>query len=507
MQLQLLDVATRKGLKAVSRYWLTLSQAVRLCGTDVKPGEQAAKVLVGSSTVFPLPQGPAAASFLASHPPYFGMGVGLFSKGKWRKISGSALVERLNPQEATRRLFIDESDADVCGVPVDPLSAVEIDDISRIQLYHASQMLHPDRCAPPRGVALNAATGRRWAQPAHDVLLTAGVLCGHISPMWCTRKQAQNLFNVDICRPNNGVSVHTRNGNAFNLMDLSASTVARVFKLRPLPQQQSDVVYMLDMGNWERVDQPAMLRAMTNYSTQRLLWVTDLELQRLGIAVPSTKAKCIDLKKLTFETFFNAQDTSDPFSVQPRDRAFVLVDGRFACAQFSDQLLKVAAARQYLSPMWITKRQAASLGVRILANELPVHLSAGGGAVDHYYNVEDIVKYEDWLEANPPLEDVDAPEHQIFLVQWRPVISRGKTSTLKSFGRQLKLWISATELLISGLEVKPSAKKYRVLSGTVGRRRESQSESAQPGRTVFNAVQTSDPVRVTAMTQLLARGR
>ena len=98
----------------------------------------------------------------------------------------------------------------------------------------------------------------------------------------------------------------------------------------------------------------------------------------------------------------------------------------------------------------------------------------------------------------------------MFLVNWRPVVAPGKISALNKLKRNAPLWISETEVSMSGFQVKPGAKRYKLLGGICGRKPQSGATGAErivAGRQVFNAEQTSDPVRANALATFLVRNK
>ena len=232
VQAQLQRAVVHKNLLLhASRYWVTHSQAVRLCGTRPKKGSVSTKVKVYSETVVPFESIEASQrkALLSTTPPYFGLGVGIFVEGRWKQINRPlSLLAQLNPTMADRRLYIDTNTAIDLGLLAGkvPKNAVAIKSDSRLRLYHASQLESPERCVPPEGLAVNPSTGRRWTQPAHDVLVAAGVLMGYVSPMWLTSKQAEMHFGVRIVKERNTVTTHLREGTAvqWKLLPTSAKT-------------------------------------------------------------------------------------------------------------------------------------------------------------------------------------------------------------------------------------------------------------------------------------------
>jgi hypothetical protein len=519
LQLQLQKLSVDRGVHgSVSRYWVTASQAARLCHTRVKPGQVPFKVLFGSNAVFPIERCSlhGRRALLASHPPYFGVGVGIFTDGKWRCVTKPHVVSQLNPEGKDRPLYIDAITAYEYGLTTNDHGVLRVKDQLSIELYHAQQLMNPERCRPPFGIAINPGSGRRWPQPVHDTLLTASLVLGHVSPMWCTLKQAEKLFQVNVKRESNIIKASLRTGRAYCLAAMTAADVHRIqlrAKADPGASYAPRSVLLYDLGNWERVLHGGLLEQFDAASSSlgrsdlATRWISGKELERLGlqdICRGRAETHSVDLSAASLESFVNAQDTSDPYIVQPRDRTFILVSGRFVSQTFTDELIKVAVKRDFLSPVWLTLADCARVGVRVKPGEHPTVLSAASGVEDHLYNVEDLIGYEDWLEDNPPVLE---GSHQLFLITWRPIIATGKLTMLNSYKRKLKLWISATEINISGLKLKPTAKRYRVLSGQVGRRRQVASDSAPRGRAVFNAEQTSDPVRATALSTFYVRNK
>lgn len=488
-------VAMRHGFHLQrSKFWVTGSQAVRLCGTKPKRGQIPAQIKLASEAVFELHgQSAHTRALLEAHPPYFGSGVGIFTDGKWREVRQGAIVKKLNPRGEQRKLFIDRDTAEDLGFAGKREPVVLSG--GYISLFHASQLEEPERCVPPLGLAINPATGRRWAQPAHDVLLSASILRGHVNPFWITKRQAQRYFKVDIVHPERTVTTPTRVGRFVPINTLPRADRSRLLSKLDATAHDSSVS-IFEHQSWLAVDSPAASQALSAH--KHWISVDDGTVHKDRV----NARHVVDLATVTRETFVNAQDTSDPSVVQPRDRPFVLVSGRFVAPTFADQLLRVAVECDYASPLWVTVTDCARMGVGIRAGQRPTRLSLGDGVEEFLHNVEDIENYKAFLDENPPL-DTELP--QVFLVGWRPIVSPGKRNALDAFKRALPLWISTTEVSISGLRVKKGAKRYRVLSGRVGRRR--QNEGPQAARLVYNAQQTTDPVRVLATMPLFARAK
>jgi hypothetical protein len=512
-QLQLRDEAMRRGiLGSLSRYWVTPSQAARLCGTRVRSDATPFKVVFGSHHVVAIEdcELKGIQELLQKKPPYFGLGVGIFTDGKWKRVMSPKIVNRLNPRARNRVLYLDADTAQDLGLARTNSTRIAIADSTRIEIYNAVQCENPVLIAPPLGLAINPGVGRRWPQPAHDVLLAAAFILGHVSPYWLTLRQAELLFKVSVTRRENIVSAPTRLGHAVPVDSLTRDMRKRLLTKKPKPDanEHGGVGRLLDVGNWERVDNGKLAEALKR--TQ--FWVTLEELERLRITTAaivkkSCKARVVDLKEVTQERFINALDTSDPDIVQPRDRSFVIVSGRFVSQPFTDVLVRTAAAREFRSPVWLTLADCARVGVGIRAYEKPVALSTGAGIEEHLYNVEDVIDYEDWLAENPPPES-DPTSPCLYLLTWRPILSAGKISMLRSYKRRMALWISSAELAISGLRVKTGAKRYRVLGGRTGRPRQAgDDDGPRRGRLVYNAEQTTDPVRATALSPFYARNK
>ena len=512
IQSQLRTAASVRG-GSVSKYWVTMAQLVRGCNTTVRPGEKPMSVVAGSSSVYPLSQlsGADQKRLLDSHPAYFGVGVGIFTDGRWRVASAAEVVRRLNPDGESRVLYIDMDTARGMDMRLDDPKAVPLADHNRVQLYNACQAVHPWRVAPTCGLAINPTTGRLYPEPARTRLVAAGVALGYTSPMWVTEPQARKMFHVEIADECAAVVAPMREGHAVNLSDLPEKAWRHVLARVPLPDKRArdGVMLLLDCHQWEPVMREGLLREMSLYSETELLWVTLNELQALGMdgfhsrttleaASRRRKLHLVDLAEHTSLRLYNAENTTDPRVIYSRDRFLALVSGRPVSERVAHALQAVVHERRFLSPVWLTSADCRLYGVHVLVGESPTCVKESSVTEERVYNSSDVVGFEDFLRAHPCPHD--AMKHHIFTLRWTPVHGVQRSELLSQGGYSSKLWMSSGEVALHSLRVRKGAVEHVLRLGAPGRHKPDGSSS---GRYLYNAEQTSDPIKLNATARFL----
>lgn len=262
--------ATAKTQLYSSRYWVTQPQAARTCNATILPGESPTVIYQNVEKVVPLSSLSNATQrrVLDEYPPFFGFGVGILStRKKWQSVSSERLNRLLNVNNAEQALFLDVRTATMLKIKFNPSSVVDVRRASSITLYNAEQLDDPYKGEPQRGLAINAITGKRFAQPAHDILLGVGILRGYTSPMWVGETQLKFL-NLEL-RPcvtaRDGVVAPNMMGMIVSLSILPPACQRELFaefkKMHP-QHANSEAYFLYNVNQWELTRSRGLVRHM-----------------------------------------------------------------------------------------------------------------------------------------------------------------------------------------------------------------------------------------------------
>lgn len=241
-----------------SMYWITRAQALRTSNALVLPGERPTVIHLDVATVIPLLSLSKATQeeLLDNYPPFFGFGVGILSdRNKWKVVTAHRLIQLLNAKNEDRVLYVDTRRADILGLKYKPKDVVDVRKASAVEVYNSTQLDDPYKGEPQRGVALNGITGKRFSQPAHDILLAVGLLRGYISPMWVPERQMKYL-NVEIKKEcvKDGVMSCDMTGLIVPLSSLPKPCIALLLRLlkRKYPDAfKCDLFFLFGVNQWE----------------------------------------------------------------------------------------------------------------------------------------------------------------------------------------------------------------------------------------------------------------
>jgi hypothetical protein len=546
--------AVKKGQKDPYQYWMTHSQALRSFNTAPRFGEEPARVTGGATKVVPLSslQEAEETFLMQSHPPHFFSGVGIYVDGKWHKLQSGPMIKALNPKRDTRALFIDVDTCEDSGFTTGA-SPITLNGIADRVLFCADQMEHPGRVFPTRGLALNPTTARRFTQPAHDVLVTAALLRGFVSPFWLTESQITRFYRVAL-KPSSVpdfVEVPGRVSVLLKFAALPKDQQKRIVDAFPLPEQREreGLVVALDGGNWEVVVHQTVLQEMEKRCSDSApsssssssssgggheidLWVSLSSMRflfedwwkgakyfhflncpadgdaakELAHFLDSTvgRRNWIDQCKITKMKLYNAEATTNPRLILPQTRNVALCGGRPIHNRYLSTVTKHAFENNYLSPIWLTPFDVLKVpGLAVKPNEKPLELSEKAQLRDLLFNIDDLepesvkrclAKYP----APPPEEAKN--KHFSLALTWHTVLSVSRQRFLTGLKRERNLWVPHKEVVLNSYKLKPGTKSIHVMTGQSG----SQSDRAKARgsdsvRKLFNAEQTTDPVRVTAL--------
>lgn len=259
-----------EALGSESMFWITRAQALRTSNAVVLPGERPTVIHLDVSTVVPLLSLSKAdqEGILDNYPPFFGMGVGILSdRNKWKVVTAHRLLRLLNVNDDDRVLYVDTARADLLGFKYKPNDVIDVRKASAVELYNSIQLDDPYKGEPQRGVALNGITGKRFSQPAHDILLAVGLLRGYISPMWVPERQMKYL-NVEVreeCK-NDGVMTYDMSGLIVPLSSLPKACIRLLLNLlrRKYPDAfKCDLFFLFGVNQWEASRSRALVKHMS----------------------------------------------------------------------------------------------------------------------------------------------------------------------------------------------------------------------------------------------------
>lgn len=260
-------VAKREGY--ASHSWLTSAQARRTGNTFIMPGAKPTTIFQHVEKVVPLLALPRKDQqrILDEYPPFFGSGVGILSdRLKWKVVTSDRVNRVLNKGDEERALFLDVDQCKALQVKHDKKHEIDISAVSNISIYNADQLFDPYKGELQRGLAIDAITGKRVKQPAHDLLLTVGILRGYISPMWVTEKQLKYL-NLELRKGAEPTAVEASDMSGMIVSLASLPTACRNLLLKELRAVRPDafgqeVFFLYSVNGWEAMRSRVIVKNM-----------------------------------------------------------------------------------------------------------------------------------------------------------------------------------------------------------------------------------------------------
>lgn len=540
---------TAKRHHYTSRYWVTQPQSSRSCNAAVLPGEKPAVIYLHVEKVIPL----TALSrkdqkrILDEHPPFFGSGVGILSeRKKWKAVTAERLIRLLNAADDERALFIDVNMMSELEVPFDKKAVIDVRPASSVYVYNAQQLDDPYKGEPERGVALSATTGKRFGQPAHDILLGVGILRGYTSPMWVGESQMKYL-NVELKRHayHEAVAVPDMTGMVVSLSLLPPAAQTQL--LHELKKTRADafgrdIFFIYGVNGWEAMRSRTLVKYMAAvndplypfhfvnlkfFGTQKpefAAWVrrmtsrrspigvslltkavdekTVVEQQESRIGVQGKRTKYFFAEDATLRRYYNAACMKTPHLMMPSVRPIAILNGKLIGPRDESLLRAFALKRKLSSPIWLTEAAAARLGLGIAPSHRSHFVTIGAAAAetnpeeevaDGFYNIGDFARPDEILSLFPK---ASKKAHFMLDTKWRAVLGKQRQDYLNSLKRDEPLWVSVNECLMSGFEPKSGA---ALVSFPAARNKGSS------GTRLYNSQYTTDPVRAIGLSSVYTR--
>ncbi|KPI90130.1 hypothetical protein ABL78_0775 [Leptomonas seymouri] len=532
-----------------SRYWVTQPQSSRSCNAVVLPGQKPAVIYLHVEKVIPLTSlsKKDQKRILDEHPPFFGSGVGILSeRQKWKAVTAERLIRLLNAAEEERALFIDLNMVTELELSYDKKAVIDVRPASSVYVYNAQQLDDPYKGEPQKGVALNATTGKRFGQPAHDILLGVGILRGYTSPMWVGESQMKYL-NLELKRHayHQAVAVPDMTGMIVSLSYLPPAAQAQLLqelkKTRP-DAFGHDTFFIYGVNGWEamrsrmlvkymaamndpqypfhfvnlqflRVQKPEFARWVNrallhkfpvgaSLLTKAIDEKTTVELQESRIALQGRRRKYFFADDATLRRYYNAACMKTPHLMMPSVRPIAIFNGKLIGPRDESLLRAFALKHKLSSPIWLTEGAAARLGIGIAPSHKSHFVTIGAAAAETnpeeeiaegFYNIGDFANSEEILSLFPKSSK---KVHFMLDTKWRPVLGKQRQDFLNSLKRGEPLWVSVNECLMSGFEPKPGA---TLLSFPSGRKR------GTSGTRLYNSQFTTDPVRAIGLSSVYTR--
>jgi hypothetical protein len=529
-------IAKTRGFK--SRYWVTGAQGARVFGQQVRHGEEPTRVTFDVSSVTEMSNLSTAdqQKILDEHPPFFAGGIGLFggARSRWLPVASGKLRHMLNPHNKERALWIDEKIVNEWKLKLNPGSKfVNIGNVSCFEVYNAEQMEDPGRVYPLEGLALSAMNGKRFSQPAHDLLVALGVAKGYTSPFWIAANMANPGYMYGTTMKDGWqkhvVEVPTASGLCVNF-DMLPDPIQSLLAKHSPPPKKPDFFQIFGAGGWETVRRAAIIDALVDCAASRRgsTWTNPkcwVNLDELNALMSPTEVDAvlqkhkvdtklaIDLEKLCMNSLINASLCKDPHYILPKTRLIAIRRGRLLGGQAEQELRLYQRSKNFPSPIWLNRLEAKKLGVGILPDEKGFVLGRDIKELGELYNIEDFENPSAIFERYPPPSLENLSGHQIFTAAtWRIDKTVEVCRILNGEGRTKKLWVGASEVVFGGFALKNDAKPVAV-SKSKGVVSEAMKQSdnrkisvAQADRgELFNVAQTTDPVRVIALMNYFVR--
>lgn len=531
-----------------SPYWFTFAQCKRSLNAKLRDGASPVKVTLAVEAVLPFALLPEKVQqeVLDQKPPYFSAGVGILShRYKWNVVLAKRLTQKLNPNDDERAFFVDvDFVRETLKIPFDKAASIDITAQSSVLVYNADQLEDPYRGVPARGMALGAVSGKRLPQPAHDILLAAGILRGYKSPFWITEPQLPRLnLTMTDGIASSAICVSTLHGTAVPLRQLlryapnAANSLIAELKASHHLADQHGMWLVYGANGWEAIKSTVLAvqfakvteaQGPTNAADQGTLFAVleDICSRRLDLRDEVEAAmknaplisSGVDLSEATKRKYYNADVFPRPELVFPSFRPIAVINGKLVDRRVEGQLRQRALKNGYSSPIWLTKLGAKELGVDICEGS-GVVLSAKqsfSAPCSQFYNIDDFVNKEALLEYRPVHGQRNTNAHLMLDGKWKAVLGLRQRRFLDSLKRKSKLWVSASEALMSGYKVRPgrrphdvneylSSKKSKVKKNAAKKGDTENDPNGDVGRVVYNSQQTTDPVRVLALSHLFTR--
>ncbi|CBH18688.1 hypothetical protein, conserved [Trypanosoma brucei gambiense DAL972] len=429
----------------VKRHWLTLAQSRRSCNAVVLPGEAPTIIHLNVKSVIPFSSVPKSVQkrIMDEHPPFFGSGVGILStRMKWKSVTGDRLRRFLNEEESDRVLYIDTDIASELGVQVNRKDVIDIRKQSSVSVYSAEQLDDPYKGEPQRGITLNAATGKRLGQPAHDILLAVGILRGYTSPMWVAEKQLKHL-NLEVNKGCENEGVLAPNMTGFVVSLSSIPKEAQKELLKELQEDHPDafgydLYFIYGVNGWEVMRSRVLVKSMAAVNDPRYPYhfvnVRDFGLQKpkysafaeacdhkvqllrgksvrkppephdedaknhkldassivrsFSITVGASRSpvpiRGFLAEDATLRRYYNAVCLTEPHLAVPAIRSIAVLNGKLVGRRGEAKLRAFALKHKLSSPIWVTPLGAKRMGVGIEKKHINNYVLIGSASIEEY---------------------------------------------------------------------------------------------------------------------------
>ncbi len=505
-----------------SPYWSTAAQIRRGLNSSVKPGEQPVKTAleIDSVVLFKTLPTPVQQRILAAHPPYFDTSVGILSSGfKWNSV-GAVRLKRVLQTDEFRSLYVETGFAQLLSGSDWKAKPIDISSESSFELFNAEQLVHPSRGAPLLGCAIDIVTGKRIPQPAHDNLVSLAIIRGYQSPMWVNAMQIP-LLSLKIRPGAKPVVASTLAGEVVPLTSIEAKSRKQYQAKMPLNSSLRSANYIYSNGVWERTTSKlvntALLRACTDNNLPMCRQWISIEDLSPGVSLLKGSVVRVDLAAATKREFYNIEEMLKPHLAVSPNRSIAIVNGRLAGKREELRLKLHGIQNKFYSPLWLTARTAANMGVGIKKNAKPISLerSSSKGSMT-LYNIDDFTRPGSILKDKCE-KLVKSRVHMVLDSEWKNVLGRHKLAALNSCNRSSNLWVAASEVVIAGYTLKQGAQP--VVLGTRGSvitergaqkdeeddDEDEEEEECESSRLLYNSMDTTDPVRVMALSPYYSR--
>nr|CCC54212.1 conserved hypothetical protein [Trypanosoma vivax Y486] len=556
----------------VKRYWLTMAQSRRSCNAVILPGETPTTIHLNVKSVIPFSVIPRKIQkrIMDEHPPFFGTGVGILSsRMKWKSVTSDRLRRFLNEDESERVLYVDVDVAPELGVEVNKKDVVDIRKQSSVSVYSAEQLDDPYKGEPQKGVALNAATGKRIGQPAHDILLAVGILRGYTSPMWVAEKQLKHL-NLEVRQEALGDGVLAPNMTGLIVSLSCIPKDAQKCLLKELHDTHADAFgydqyFLYNVNGWEVMRSRVLVKSMAALNDPKYPYhfvnIRDFGLQHTRYAKfaescqrkmhplgPAAMSKQIDsledddddyepkkgreysiilsfklpktseqdsvtargffAEDATLRCYFNAACLTQPHLAVPAVRSIAILNGRLVGRRDEAKLRAFALKHKLSSPIWVTPIGAKRMGVGIEKKHVNDYVMIGHGAMEDY--AEDFAG-----EAGDGFYNIDDFPNPEEILSIFPKTSKSAHFILDSkwrpvFGKQRQDFLTSlnrtTPLWVTVSECMMSG--FEPLPGVVPHSfptRKKGTDGADGGNKLYNSQFTTDPVRVIGLATVFTR--
>lgn len=539
-----------------SRYWVTLPQSQRTSNATVLPGEKPTIIHLHVHRVIPLTSlSPSTQKrILDECPPFFGSGVGILSdRKKWRAVTAERLLRVLNKGGEDRVLYVDVDMTETLNIKYKKSDVIDIRHASSVAMYNAEQLDDPYKGAPQKGLALNAVSGKRVGQPAHDILLGVGILRGYTSPMWVAEQQLRHL-NLEIDERHLGAGVVAPDMTGLIVSLSAVPTECKKVLLAELKATRPDafgydLFFIYNVNGWEVSRSRILVKHMSQVDDAtypfHFVNLASLAIQKPEYAAFVSKAlslhkpigpSLLDVPKgadgsesrvrveageavqtgrinerrvrfffsedATLRRYFNAACMTKPYLTVPSVRPIAIFNGKLLGPRDESILRTFSIEHKLSSPIWVTEQSVRRLGVRISPKYRKKYVLIGAAAADTstadsddgFYNIDDFADPEEVLELFPK---ASKSVHFMLDSKWRPVLGKQRQDFLSSLGRKRPLWVSENECLMSGFRPNTGVAAIRFPTRKSGK--------VSGGMKLYNSQHTTDPVRVVGLSTVFNR--